>query len=48
MRIILFSFILIDKSPRIASESPSRLRLREKPCHLEGTKNKTKLEKKKI
>lgn len=46
MRIILFSLILIDKSPRIASESPSRLRQREKPCHLQGKKNKEGREKK--
>lgn len=40
MRIILFSLILIDKRPSIASESPSRLRQRKKPCHLEEKRPK--------
>ena len=42
MRIILFSLILIDKSPSIASESPSRFRPREKPCHLEDNKKRSR------
>lgn len=40
MRIILFSLILIDKRPSIASESPSILRQRKKPCHLEEKRPK--------